>query len=461
MSTDPRPVGPGRPAPAADPLRILLVAPPMLPVPPPTLRGHRAGRRRARRRAAPPRAPRRRSSRPATRRSRTSTSATIDESLWSAGYSGRLEAYQQHTIEVAWRGRRALRHRPRAHGAAQLRVRRALRDAGDHHAPRPARHAGHAGAARDAPGRAAGRDQREPAAVLSRTSAGSRRSTTACRWATMPFRDRARRLPRVRRPDHAREGHPRTRSSSAARRGSGSRSRPRSTSSPSTRTSTRSCSRRSTTGAIDFLGELGPEERDPLYAGALATVMLGGWPEPFGLVAIESMATGTPVIARRAGALIETVIHGETGFIVDDVDEAVLAVERVAELDRRRSASSALAPVLAGADGRRVRGRLPPRCWPSAVRGRCATPSTAPVPDARRGRRVARPATRRGGRRVRAAGTAPPGRRPRPDPRSRARTPRARASRPTAVEAAADASRSRSPAATRSASGRRPGPTRR
>jgi glycosyltransferase involved in cell wall biosynthesis len=87
---------------------------------------------------------------------------------------------------------------------------------------------------------------------------------------------------------------------------------------------------------IDFLGELGPLERDPLYAGAMATVMLGGWPEPFGLVAIESMATGTPVIARRAGALTETIEHGVTGFLVDDVGEAVLAVERIGELDRRR-----------------------------------------------------------------------------------------------------------------------------
>ena len=88
-------------------------------------------------------------------------------------------------------------------------------------------------------------------------------------------------------------------------------------------------------GAIEFLGEVGPDERDPLYAGALATVMLGGWPEPFGLVAIESMATGTPVIARRAGALTETVEHGVTGFLVDDVAEATLAVERVRDLDRR------------------------------------------------------------------------------------------------------------------------------
>jgi glycosyltransferase involved in cell wall biosynthesis len=87
-------------------------------------------------------------------------------------------------------------------------------------------------------------------------------------------------------------------------------------------------------GGIEFLGELGPLERDPLYAGALATVMLGAWPEPFGLVAIESLATGTPVIARRAGALTETIEHGVDGFLVDDLTEAQLAVERVAQLDR-------------------------------------------------------------------------------------------------------------------------------
>jgi glycosyltransferase involved in cell wall biosynthesis len=87
---------------------------------------------------------------------------------------------------------------------------------------------------------------------------------------------------------------------------------------------------------IEFLGEVGPLERDPLYAGALATLMLGNWPEPFGLVAIESMATGTPVIARRAGALTETIEHGVTGFLVDDVDEAAMAIERIPELDRRK-----------------------------------------------------------------------------------------------------------------------------
>jgi len=87
-------------------------------------------------------------------------------------------------------------------------------------------------------------------------------------------------------------------------------------------------------GVVEYVGELGPNDRDALLAGALATLMLGAWPEPFGLVAIESMVTGTPVIGRRAGGLTETVEHGTTGFLVDDLLEARTAVERVAELDR-------------------------------------------------------------------------------------------------------------------------------
>lgn len=88
-------------------------------------------------------------------------------------------------------------------------------------------------------------------------------------------------------------------------------------------------------GIAEYMGEVAPPERDQLMAGALATVMLGAWPEPFGLVAIESMATGTPVIARRAGALPEIIRHGLTGYLVDDVSEAALAVSRAASLDRR------------------------------------------------------------------------------------------------------------------------------
>ena len=95
-------------------------------------------------------------------------------------------------------------------------------------------------------------------------------------------------------------------------------------------------------GKVEFLGELGPAERDPLLAGARATLMLGAWPEPFGLVAIESLATGTPVIARRAGALTETIEHGVDGFLVDDLTEGRLAVKRVSELDRTKIRRRAL-----------------------------------------------------------------------------------------------------------------------
>jgi hypothetical protein len=70
--------------------------------------------------------------------------------------------------------------------------------------------------------------------------------------------------------------------------------------------------------------------------------MLGAWPEPFGLVAIESMATGTPVIARRAGALPEIIEHGRSGFLIDDLQEAALAVELAAGLDRRHVRQRAL-----------------------------------------------------------------------------------------------------------------------
>jgi glycosyltransferase involved in cell wall biosynthesis len=94
---------------------------------------------------------------------------------------------------------------------------------------------------------------------------------------------------------------------------------------------------------VQFLGEIGPDERDPLLAGALATLMLGAWPEPFGLVAIESLATGTPVIARRAGALAEIIEHGVDGYLVDDLSEAKLAVTLVGDLDRARIRERAIA----------------------------------------------------------------------------------------------------------------------
>jgi glycosyltransferase involved in cell wall biosynthesis len=93
---------------------------------------------------------------------------------------------------------------------------------------------------------------------------------------------------------------------------------------------------------IEFLGELPASTRDPLFAAARATLMLGAWPEPFGLVAIESLACGTPVIARRAGALPEIINHGIDGYLVDDLTEAEHAVARLDRLDRRLIRARAL-----------------------------------------------------------------------------------------------------------------------
>jgi glycosyltransferase involved in cell wall biosynthesis len=89
-------------------------------------------------------------------------------------------------------------------------------------------------------------------------------------------------------------------------------------------------------GVVEFLGEVDERERDKLVGNALATVMLSKWPEPFGLVAIESLATGTPVIASRSGALPELIADGIDGFVVDDSAAGAAVVDRVGQLDRAR-----------------------------------------------------------------------------------------------------------------------------
>jgi glycosyltransferase involved in cell wall biosynthesis len=87
---------------------------------------------------------------------------------------------------------------------------------------------------------------------------------------------------------------------------------------------------------IDYVGEVGDAEKDELLGNAYALVFPIDWPEPFGLVMIEAMACGTPVIAFRQGSVAEVLDDGVTGFIVDGLDDAVRAVERVKGLDRRR-----------------------------------------------------------------------------------------------------------------------------
>ncbi len=93
---------------------------------------------------------------------------------------------------------------------------------------------------------------------------------------------------------------------------------------------------------VDFVGELGEAEKPAFYAGAAATLFPSDWPEPFGLVMIESLAAGTPVIALRRGAVPEILVDGRCGFICENADGMVDAVGRLDELDatncRRRAA---------------------------------------------------------------------------------------------------------------------------
>lgn len=87
---------------------------------------------------------------------------------------------------------------------------------------------------------------------------------------------------------------------------------------------------------IDFIGEISEAEKGALFGDALAVLFPIDWPEPFGLVLIEAMANGTPVIAFGRGSVSEIVEDGVTGYIVNDVDEAVAAVPLARSLDRAR-----------------------------------------------------------------------------------------------------------------------------
>ncbi len=87
---------------------------------------------------------------------------------------------------------------------------------------------------------------------------------------------------------------------------------------------------------IEFIGEIGDGEKSDFLGNARALLFPIDWPEPFGLVMIEAMACGTPVIAWNCGSVPEVIDHGISGFIVDSEDAAVDAVERVYQLDRER-----------------------------------------------------------------------------------------------------------------------------
>jgi glycosyltransferase involved in cell wall biosynthesis len=85
---------------------------------------------------------------------------------------------------------------------------------------------------------------------------------------------------------------------------------------------------------IEFVGEIGDDQKSAFLGGADALLFPIDWPEPFGLVMIEAMACGTPVVAYDCGSVREVIDPGVTGYIVESEEEAALAVELAAKLDR-------------------------------------------------------------------------------------------------------------------------------
>jgi glycosyltransferase involved in cell wall biosynthesis len=85
---------------------------------------------------------------------------------------------------------------------------------------------------------------------------------------------------------------------------------------------------------IEYVGEVDERGKDALLGGAYAYLFPIDWPEPFGLTMAESMATGTPVVAYRAGSVPEVVVDGVTGFICDSLHDMAEAVDRVKTIDR-------------------------------------------------------------------------------------------------------------------------------
>jgi glycosyltransferase involved in cell wall biosynthesis len=93
---------------------------------------------------------------------------------------------------------------------------------------------------------------------------------------------------------------------------------------------------------VELLGELSQGDRDRLVASSRASLVPSAWPEPFGLVVIEALACGTPVLARRAGAIPEILRDGVDGFLGDDAHQLAFFDRMLDGLDRPAIQASAL-----------------------------------------------------------------------------------------------------------------------
>jgi glycosyltransferase involved in cell wall biosynthesis len=85
---------------------------------------------------------------------------------------------------------------------------------------------------------------------------------------------------------------------------------------------------------VEYVGEISDHEKSDFLSGAMGLLVPIDWPEPFGLVMIEALACGTPVIAYNRGSVPEIIEGGMTGFVVEDEISAIAAVDRLAGLNR-------------------------------------------------------------------------------------------------------------------------------
>ena len=90
---------------------------------------------------------------------------------------------------------------------------------------------------------------------------------------------------------------------------------------------------------VEFVGEIGDKEKADLLGNAYALLFPIDWVEPFGLVMIEAMACGTPVIAFRRGSVSEVIDHNVTGFVVESIDDSLRALDKIEHFDRSRCRS--------------------------------------------------------------------------------------------------------------------------
>ncbi len=116
---------------------------------------------------------------------------------------------------------------------------------------------------------------------------------------------------------------------------------------------------------IQFVGEIGDDKKSEFLGNARALLFPIDWPEPFGLVMIEAMSCGTPVVAYNRGAVPEVLRHGVNGFVVESEEDALHAIERVGQLDRRairacfdrRFTAAAMARAYVGVYSRLIQSR--------------------------------------------------------------------------------------------------------